>query len=67
MIKKEQAELAVYDELRSRKLKKRITQADLVKFCQEMSQRLQFRSKSDPMQDIRAWTERWQNTQLWNG
>jgi hypothetical protein len=62
MMSKEDAELAVKSELRARKLTKPMTPTELLMFCQEMYNKLQFRSKSDRLSDIRVWTERWQST-----
>jgi hypothetical protein len=62
MMSKEDAEAAVRDELRARKLTKSMTPSEVLMFCQEMYSKLQFRSKSDRLSDIRIWTERWQST-----
>jgi hypothetical protein len=62
VMSKEDAEAAVKSELRARKLTKPMTSAEVLMFCQEMYSKLQFRSKSDRLSDIRVWTERWQST-----
>jgi hypothetical protein len=64
MMMKEEAESAVRSELIARKLTKPMTPAEMLTFCQEMYGRLQFRSKSDRLSDIRGLAERWQSTWL---
>jgi hypothetical protein len=61
---KDEAKAAVESELRKRRLTKRMTPAELLTFCQEMYSHLQFKSKSDRLQDIRSWAERWQSMWL---
>jgi hypothetical protein len=41
-----------------------MTTAEMLVFCQQMYDRLQFKSKSDRLQDIRGWAENWQTTWL---
>jgi hypothetical protein len=62
MMSKEDAEAAVKGELRARNLTKPMSAAEVLMFCQEMYDKIQFRSKSDRLSDIRAWTDRWQST-----
>ena len=64
MMTKEEAKKAVEAELRDRNLATQMTPSELLSFCQEMYGRLQFRTKSDPLSDIRIWAERWQDMWL---
>jgi hypothetical protein len=64
MMTRKEAESAVRSELSARKLTKNESPAEMLSFCQEMYERLQFRSKSDRLSDIRAWPERWESTWL---
>jgi hypothetical protein len=34
--------------------------ADLLIFCTEMRERLEFRTQSEALSDIKAWTEKWE-------
>ena len=60
MMTKDEAKRAVEAELQARQLSKPMTSTELLTFCQEMYGRLQFRSRSDRLQDIRGWAENWQ-------
>lgn len=60
MMTKEEAKVAVHAELRSRKLTKPLGTADLLIFCKEMRGRLEFRTQSEALSDIEAWTEKWE-------
>lgn len=60
MLTKEEAKVAVHAELRSRKLAKPLSSADLLAFCKEMRERLEFRTQSEALSDIKAWTEKWE-------
>jgi hypothetical protein len=60
MMTKEEAKVAVHAELRSLQLAKPMDAADLLSFCIRMHNSLQFRTKSDPLSDIRGWAENWQ-------
>ena len=64
MMTKEQAQSAVERALRERNLTMRLTASELLNFCQEMHSCLQFRSKSDPLSEIRGWTENWEDRWL---
>lgn len=60
MMTKEEAKVAVHAELRSRNLTKPLGTADLLIFCNEMRGRLEFRTQSEALSDIKAWTENWE-------
>ena len=57
------AEKAIHAELGKRKLKERMTPAEMLTFTTEMYGKLDSRTKGDRLQDIRTWAERWQD--LW--
>jgi len=59
MITKEQARREVERKLASKNLTKPMKASEVYIFTAEMYKELQFRSKSDALQDIRTWTERW--------
>lgn len=65
MMTQDEARRAVEAELQARKLSKPMTPAERLTFCQEMYNRLQFRSRGDRLQDIRGWADNWQA--LWLG
>ena len=56
---KAQAQNAVERTLRTLKLAKPFTEAEMTVFCDEMSQQLEFKSV-DRQRDIRAWVGHWQ-------
>ena len=60
MMTREEARAAVHAELRSRHLTMPLGAADLLAFCKEMRGRLEFRTQSDALSDIKAWTEKWE-------
>ena len=60
MLTKEEAKVAVHAELRSRNLTKPLGPADLLAFCKEMHGRLEFRTQSEALSDIKVWTEKWE-------
>ena len=64
MITKKEAQEAVEVELRSLKLTKQMTPAEMIQFCQKMYSRLQFRTKGDRFSVIRNWAEAWQKCWL---
>jgi hypothetical protein len=60
MLTREEARVAVHAELRSRNLTKPLGSAELLAFCKEMRGRLEFRTQSEALSDIKAWTEKWE-------
>jgi hypothetical protein len=60
MLTKEEAKVAVHAELRSRNLTKPLGSADLLAFCKEMHGRLEFRTQSEALSDIKVWAEKWE-------
>jgi hypothetical protein len=64
MMTKDEAKRALEAELRSRKLGKPMTLAELNVFCEEMYKRLQFRSHSERLADILKWAKAWQSKNL---
>jgi hypothetical protein len=56
MMTKEETKVAVYAELRSRNLAKPFGAADLLAFCKEINGRLEFRTQSEALSDIKGWT-----------
>lgn len=66
MITKDEARREVERELERRNPTKAFTPAEVLMFCQEMYNKLDFRSKTDRLGDIRAWAERWLNRRFPN-
>jgi hypothetical protein len=64
MMTKDDAKRAVEAELQSRKLTKPMTVVQMTDFCQEMYKRLEFKSHSERLADIRKWADAWQSTRL---
>jgi hypothetical protein len=60
MLTKEEAKVAVHAELRSRNLTEPFGATDLLAFCNEMRERLEFRTQGEGLSDIKAWTEKWE-------
>jgi len=60
MMTKEEARVAVHAELRGRKLTKPLGSADLAIFCKEMGKRLEFRTQTEALSDIKGWAEKWE-------
>ena len=60
LMTREEARVAVHAELRSRHLAEPMDSADLLVFCKEMGQRLEFRTQGEALSDIKAWTEKWE-------
>jgi hypothetical protein len=60
MMTREQARVEVHAELRRRNLTKPLADADLLVFCQEMGKRLEFRTQSEALSEIKAWAETWE-------
>ena len=60
MITRAEARREVWAELRKRNFSKRMTPVELLQFCQEMYERLEFRTRGDRLSDIRNWAEAWQ-------
>lgn len=61
MITRAEAQSAVEASLRAREPTKRMRPTEMLRFCRRMHAGLPFRSKGDPLSDIRQWAERWES------
>jgi hypothetical protein len=61
---KEEAKATVEAKLRKQQLTRPLTETEMTAFCQAMYQNLEFPSKTNPLSDIRVWTESWQSTEF---
>ena len=64
VMSKEDAKFAVESELERRNPIAPLTAADVLIFCSEMYNKLEFLSKDNRVDEIRGWTERWLMTRF---